>query len=177
MKKFIYLLTFLSLPLGKLNAQEKDFDNFSFGIQLVRFQDEFGIGMHTLSPALKKIRLCLKGNMNWLNHIDTGNNEKWTKFSSFQLGLNYINSYSDKISLYTEGGIVTIFPNSEFSSINCSIGGYGLFGFEFKFSENSFRNSSFFIEIGGVGTNVSADKIISNPIYFNGMLISTGYRF
>ncbi len=51
------------------------------------------------------------------------------------------------------------------------------FGFEFFFTENTNRNPSYFIELGGIGTGAIANKLSSNPIYSNGFLISVGYRF
>ena len=53
------------------------------------------------------------------------------------------------------------------------LGGYGLLGFEFY----PHRKGCYFIELGGVGTGATADKIPSSPIYSNGFLISTGIRF
>lgn len=79
----------------------------------------------------------------------------------------------ERIRLYGEGGVITIFPSSDFSSDDMVFGGYGLFGFEFFFG----KMGNYFIEIGGIGTGAVADKIINRPIYSNGLSISTGFRF
>jgi hypothetical protein len=79
--------------------------------------------------------------------------------------------------LYAEGGIVFLFPNPVFSDDDINLGGYGLFGFEFFFTEETSRNPSYFIELGGIGTGAVADKIATNPLYANGFLISVGFRF
>ncbi|MBC8485793.1 MAG: hypothetical protein H8D45_07100, partial [Bacteroidetes bacterium] len=76
------------------------------------------------------------------------------------------------IRLYGEGGIISLFPSDEFSSEEFVFGGYGLFGFEFYMNSRS----NYFIEIGGVGTGATADNITNEPIYSNGLLISTGFR-
>jgi hypothetical protein len=74
--------------------------------------------------------------------------------------------------LYGEGGVIVLFPSSEFSSESEVLGGYGLFGFEFFFS----HQSNYFIEIGGIGTGAVADKASGKPIYSNGLLINVGLR-
>lgn len=50
--------------------------------------------------------------------------------------------------------------------------GYGLFGFEFFISQNF----NYHIEIGGVGTGATEDKIRNKRVYSNGLLINTGFR-
>ena len=71
-----------------------------------------------------------------------------------------------------KGGILTILPNSDFSSQSSIFGGYGLFGFEFK----PIPKFAYFIELGGAGTGATADKIAGKPIYSNGFLTCVGLR-
>jgi len=52
------------------------------------------------------------------------------------------------------------------------LGGYGLFGFEFKIAPRF----AYFIELGAVGTGATADKIESKPVYSNGFLTSVGLK-
>jgi hypothetical protein len=86
--------------------------------------------------------------------------------------IGVVGQVGDNIRLYGEGGIIGLFPSDEFSSEDFVIGGYGLFGYEFYM--NSWSN--YFIEIGGVGTGATADKIENKPIYSTGLVISTGFR-
>jgi len=79
---------------------------------------------------------------------------------------------ADAIQLYGEGGIIGLFPSDEFSSKTFEFGGYGLFGFEFYMN----ARSNYFIEIGAVGTGAKADKVVNNPVYSNGLTISSGFR-
>ena len=65
-----------------------------------------------------------------------------------------------------------LIPSNEFSSNQFEYGGYGLFGFEFFMN----KCCNYFIEIGGVGTGATANKIVLQPIYSNGLLISSGFR-
>lgn len=176
MKKISVCLVFI-LSILSAWAQERDFNKFSYGFQLVKFQDEFGFGIHLLSPGIKNLRLNAKVNLNWLNHPDNHGNQTWTEFLNNQFGINYHWSITNRLNLYSEGGVVFLFPNNSFSDESIGFGGYGLFGFEFFFTENTSRNPSYFIELGGIGTGAVASKIVSNPIYANGFLISVGYRF
>ncbi len=159
------------------HGQDRVFDKISIGFQLVKLQNEFGFGIHLLTPEFKNLRLNAKINLNWLNHVDNQTNQTWTEFLNNQVGINYHSSITNRINLYSEGGVVFIFPNNSFSDETISFGGYGLFGFEFFFTENTRRNPSYFIELGGIGTGAVANKVVSNPIYANGFLISVGYRF
>jgi len=176
MKKIAVCLVFI-LYILSVRGQERDFNKFSYGFQLVKFQNEFGFGVHLLSPEFKNLRLNAKINLNWLNHLDNQSNQTWTEFLNNQVGINFHTSITNRINLYSEGGVVILFPNNSFSDESIDFGGYGLFGFEFFFTENTSRNPSYFIELGGIGTGAVASKIVSNPIYANGFLISVGYRF
>jgi hypothetical protein len=176
MKK-ISICLLLSLIYLSVKSQERVFNKISYGFQLVKFHEEFGFGVHLLSPEYKNLRISVKTNLNWLNHPDVQGNQTWTEFLSNQIGVNYQICITNRINLYSEGGVVFLYPNSSFSDESLNFGGYGVFGFEFFFTENTSRNPSYFIELGGIGTGAVANKIISNPIYSNGFLISVGYRF
>ena len=88
------------------------------------------------------------------------------------LGLSSGSRISDAIGLYEEGGMTLILPSENFSSENYHIGGYGIFGFEFYFSEHF----TYFFEAGGIGINAVANKIENNPIYSNGFIASVGCK-
>ena len=176
MKKVSFCLLFF-LYILSAHGQERHFNKISFGFQLVKLQNEFGFGIHLLTPEFKNLRLNAKINLNWLNHADYQNNQIWSEFLNNQVGVNYHKSITNRINLYSEGGLVLLYPNSLFSDESISFGGYGLFGFEFFFTENKSRNPSYFIELGGIGTGAVANKVVSHPIYANGFLISVGYRF
>ena len=97
----------------------------------------------------------------------------WTPYSNVSLGIMSVGGYlTDFLKLYGEGGVIGILPSNRFSTKDVAMGGYGLFGFEF-FMQNGFN---YFIEIGGIGTGATADKIATKPIYSNGLSVSTGFR-
>jgi len=176
MRKILSLIALLSVTT-MLQGQQRSFDKFSYGIQIVNFHNEFGYGIHIISPEFFNLRIDLRSNQNWLNYIDEHNNQTWSEFYTMQFGIIYQNRITDHVSLYSEGGTICILPNAKFSDESISFGGYGMFGFEFFLTENTKRNPSYFIEFGGIGTSVTADKIVSNPKYVNGFLISVGFRF
>lgn len=98
----------------------------------------------------------------------------WSPYSNITLGVvANAGKVGEHIRLYVEGGVIFIFPSSEFSSETSEIGGYGLFGFEFFMAQKH----AYYIELGGMGTGAVADKVPGKPIYSNGFTISVGYRF
>jgi hypothetical protein len=80
MKKSILLALVVFSLTGVANAQEvKIRDSFGIGIQLVQYQNDFGVGLDMTSPyfAFDKIAVRLNGNFMLNEHVK--NNEKtWT---------------------------------------------------------------------------------------------------
>lgn len=175
--KYLSILTcaLLSLNLG-LNAQESALNTgFGIGYQLVQYQNDFGFGVDIVSPyfANSRIGIRLKSNLMYNQNAIDGLSE-WMVYSNISLGVvGVAGRINEKIRLYGEGGIIGILPSNKFSSTDIVLGGYGLFGFEFFFN----NGGSYFIEIGGVGTGATADKVDTQPIYSNGLTISVGIRF
>lgn len=170
------VLTTIAVTLFCLSnyGQEESANNKTgFGFGLTQHQNDFGIGVNMVSPYFGKHKLALRlrGNLMWVQHT-INNRQDWTSYSNASLGLVSGGEISEHIRLYGEGGINTLFPSSKFSLDSFLIGGYGLFGFEFKISD---RNN-YFIELGGVSVEVF-NKLPSQPIYANGFLINVGYRF
>jgi hypothetical protein len=156
-------------------AQETSLNKgLGFGFQLNQYQKDFGYGLSLTSPlfAHEKMALRLRGNLMYLEHLKDGE-ITWTPYANVSLGLIGVGGYvTENIRLYGEGGVIGLIPNNDFSSKELIIGGYGLFGFEF-FMQKGFN---YFIEIGGVGTGATAEKVATKPIYSNGLSISTGFR-
>jgi len=175
MKRTTFSLIMILCIMGISTAQEKKISSdFGVGIQVSQYQRDFGIGLNMTSPyfANSRIAVRLRGNFMYYEHVK---NEEttWSPYSNASLGLVVASGTAgDFIRLYGEGGIIVLFPSSEFSSDDFAFGGYGLFGFEFYMT----NRHNYFIEIGGVGTGATADKIPTKPIYSNGLLISTGFR-
>jgi hypothetical protein len=114
----------------------------------------------------------VKGNLMY-NECVQNSITTWVPYSNVSLGIIGVGGkIGDYIRLYGEGGVIGLIPSNKFSSEQFVFGGYGLFGFEF-FMHTS---SNYFIEIGGIGTGAREEKIDTQPIYSNGLLISTGFR-
>ena len=170
--KTLVLALFIMLTT-QVTAQTSP-NKLEIGFNLSQYQKDFGLGLHLISPYFIKSTIAIKvgANIQWLEYIN-GTETTWATYQNFQLGIRGRSVIvSDKIFIYGEGGFITILPNSNFSSESSVFGGYGLFGFEFKPSPKF----AYFIELGGVGTGATADKIAGKPIYSNGFLTNVGFR-
>lgn len=168
------LILTVCLPFfGK--TQETVNTGFGFGMQLVEYQNDFGIGLNLTSPyfAYDKIGVRLKGNVMYHQAVIDGRTD-WIQYSNFSLGLIGVGGHvTERIRLYGEGGVIAVLPSGLMSDEDATLGGYGIFGFEFFFE----RFGNYFVEIGGVGSGAVADNLVNEPIYSNGMILSTGFRF
>lgn len=175
MRRAIVLSLTLLGWMGTAHAQQaRVYDGIGVGIQLSQYQRDFGVGLNVTSPyvANDKVAVRLRGNVMYNEHVQ-GDETTWTPYANASLGVIGASRIIENLArLYGEGGVVGVFPSDEFSSEDFVLGGYGLFGFEFFMSDSN----NFFIEIGGVGTGATADRVVQEPIYSNGLLISTGFR-
>jgi hypothetical protein len=174
MKRTITILA-LSVCVCSLGAfAQSGTDKMSIGFHVSQYQRDFGIGLHFVSPYFLNSKIAVKvaGNLQWLEHYD-GTETTWSPYCNFQFGIRARQFIiEDKLFIYGEGGTVILISNSDFSSERHTIGGYGLFGFEFKPS----ASFGYFIELGGMGTGARADKVAARPIYSNGFLTNVGFR-
>ena len=171
-RKALVLALFVMLTT-QITAQTKP-NNLEIGLNLSQYQQDFGLGLHLISPYFFNEKVAIKAgvNLQWFENFN-GTKTTWTTYQNFQLGIRGRSTIViDKIFIYGEGGVLTILPNSDFSSQGSVFGGYGLFGFEFKPTPKF----AYFIELGGVGTGATADKIAGEPIYSNGFLTNVGFR-
>jgi len=145
-----------------------------FGFQLNQYQKDFGAGLNITSPyfANDRVAVRLRGNVLFHEHL-VNEGTTWTPYANGSLGFIGVVGYVGDIRLYGEGGVIGLFPSDKFASDGSKFGGYGLFGFEFFFR----KNGNYFVEIGGVGTGARADKVPNKPIFSNGLIIGTGFRF
>ncbi len=172
------IMTVLVMSIATSTYAQKNSLNSkaSLGFQLNQYQNDFGLGVHLTSPFFwnEQVAARVRGNLAWNEHPDQSNEIQWSSYSNASFGfVSKAGQVGEFIRLYGEGGVLFIFPSSNFSTAETEVGGYGLFGFEFFMSPYT----NYFIEIGGVGTGAKADKIAGNPIYSNGMLINVGFRY
>lgn len=169
-----FLLILFSINYLVAQDSSNKLKGLDVGFQLNQFQQDFGIGLNVAFPAIIKDRLVihLRGNWMWNQHVYK-NESTWSDYANLMLGLSSPKAMiSKQIGLYGEGGVIAILPNQRFSSEDALIGGYGLFGFEFFF-DPSFN---YFIELGGVGTSATEDKLPGKEIYSNGFMTTVGFR-
>lgn len=172
MKKVQLLALLITMSIYGHSQNNKK--KIGFGININQFQVDYGLGIHLISPYLFNSKLAIKTafNYQWLQHKNS-NEEIWTPYQNAQIGIRGKTDIVDsKIFIYGEGGVIGLLPNKIFSEKEFLLGGYGLFGFEFGMSHNSF----YFIEMGGTGTGAVAEKVEYKPIYSNGFLINVGFR-
>jgi hypothetical protein len=158
--------------LQKTNSR---LNKFAFGFNLNQYQHDYGVGLNITTPYIANfMAFRLMGSLQWLQNTPKGDTvNTWSPYVNIRFGVVTRQLViTDKISIYSEGGVVMLLTNPSFSSKATQFGGYGLFGFEF----HPRKNWGQFIELGGVGTGAIADKAIGRPIYSNGFLISTGFR-
>lgn len=144
------------------------------GFNISQYQKDFGVGLHLISPYFLMESVAIKAgtNLQWLENFN-GKETTWTPYQNIQLGTRGRSfNVTQNIAIYGEGGIVILLPNRDFSAQQTIIGGYGLIGFEFKI----IQKFGYFIELGGVGTGATADKIAGMPIYSNGFLTNVGFK-
>ena len=175
MNKKVTLLFLVNLFLGiQMYAQSETENKASFGFQLNQFQSDFGLGVNIAMPPIIKEKLVIRLRANAMFYEQIINSKTdWTVYSNIMLGISPKPvKVAEFLALYGEGGVIGILPSSKFSTSDFNIGGYGLFGFEFFFAPEF----NYFIELGGVGTGATADKLLFEPIYSNGFLASVGWR-
>lgn len=173
MKKVLLAFTILAVLSLNVKAEESP-NNLEFGFNVNQYQSDFGVGLHIISPYFLNSKIAVRAGINqqWLEYFD-GTETTWSPYQNIQLGLRARSEIlENKIFIYGEGGVITILPNSDFSESDTEFGGYGLFGFEFKPS----TRFGYFIELGGVGTGATANKLVNKPIYSNGFMINVGFR-
>lgn len=175
MKTILSLLLLITCLNFSAHGQGAINTGTGFHFQLNQYQRDFGLGLSVTSPMLANdnLGIRIRGNLMFYEHVKNGTTT-WSPYANMTLGLIGIGgTIADFIRLYGEGGVVFLMPAESFTNEDFVIGGYGLFGFEFFMD----KGINYFIEIGGVGTGAVADKIPAEPIYSNGLVISTGFRF
>jgi hypothetical protein len=158
-----------------LSKNKSHLNKFAFGFNLNQYQHDYGVGLNITTPYIANfLAFRLMGSLQWLQNTHRGDTvTTWSPYTNIRLGVVTRQLViTDKISIYSEGGVVLILTNPNFSSKATQFGGFGVFGFEF----HPTKNWGQFIELGGIGTGAVADKAIGRPIYSNGFLIATGFR-
>lgn len=172
-KIIIITLTFIALFYSGVQAQSNS-NKMEIGLNVSQYQKDFGLGVNLTSPYFIKSKFAIRAgtNFQWFENFN-GKETEWKNYQNFQLGIRSRSPIiNDKIYIYGEGGVILILTNRDVSSKKNGFGGYGLFGFELKPSQNF----TYFIELGGVGSDATADKSLNKELYSNGFLTTVGFR-
>ncbi len=152
---------------------EPENESASVGYELDRFQNEFGVGINATTPYFLNGSLAVQvaAVHAWYSGI-VGTDETWVGYNTYKLGVVGSHRVTTHVRTYGVGGIALVAPNKDVSRKKTVSGGYGGFGFEFLNNPNL----TYFIELGGIGTGLRADKLPGKPIYSNGFLETVGMR-
>ncbi len=156
------------------DSAQTNSNKLEIGFNMSQYQNDFGVGIRVISPYFIRKAVAIRAgtNIQWFENFN-GTETTLTTYQNIQLGIRGRRvMVTHNISVYGEGGSFIILPNSDFSSQRSVFGGYGLFGFEFKIVQGF----GYFIELGGVSTGATADKIENKPIYSNGFLANVGLK-
>ena len=167
-------IALLVIGLSISSSSKAQSTNWRIDYHLSEMSGDFGQGVMIETPSFLKDYLTfkLRGNVHYLNHDFEGKN-RWTEYFTATAGISSTPTMISKsIELYGEGGVIMVFPNSDFSNSDQEFGGYGLFGFNFLF----YPGFSYFIEAGGVGTGSVAELSDNERIYANGFFINVGFK-
>jgi len=152
---------------------------FGIGIALHRFQDDFGFGLLLGSPEFARIlRVTLGGGMAFLPHVMEDAHETWVPYGHGRAVLE-IGSHLEAVPLrlYGFGGAQAVVVGSKLRDTPVGVGGIGGFGFEAYFERRPREQSqSFFVELGAVGTGLTATNVVSKPSFQNGFVATVGYK-
>ena len=152
---------------------------FGMGVALHRFQDDFGFGLVAGSPAFARIlRVTLGGGMAFLPHVVEDGQESWVPYGHGRAVLEIGSQLRAlPLRLYGFGGAQGVFVSSKLRDTPVGIGGIGGFGFEAYFAARpEERSQAFFVELGAVGTGLTASNVASKPSLQNGFLATVGYK-
>lgn len=157
-------------------------NGFNLGMTLHRFQDDFGAGLLLGTPTFANdtVRITAGGGIAWYPYaIGESGSQAWLPYYHARLVTEGgIRLQSAPIRLYGFGGFVAVFTPSRLSGDVVHPGGIGGFGFEFYMPTDGRDGPvSYHVELGGIGTGVSADNLPGKPILANGFLATVGFRF
>jgi hypothetical protein len=152
-------------------------DGFSFGLELNSFQFDFGFGARITSPSIAHfIRFSAGGGAAWIPNaleLTQPTQDTWASYYYGRLTLEILGPQLGFVRTYAFAGAILLGVPSDISKTEINIGGMGGFGFEFEIS----RYSSYYIELGALGTGATGDQLVDSPTFANGFLISVGSRF
>ena len=140
------------------------------GFQISSLGNQFAMGLQAKSPTFfwNMIRVNVQGDLAYAG-------KNWQPYGVARVAIETGFVLPGlPIRSYTGGGpLVLVTANSMASSL-MHVGGFGYTGLEFFLRRQS--TMAVFVELGGMGTGVFADRLDDNPLLANGFTMSWGYR-
>jgi hypothetical protein len=153
----------------------------ALGLQLQRFQDDFGLGATFVSPAFGPwVRWAATGGVAWYPHaVRTDGMLGWEAFYHGRVTVEVGPPFRGDsiVRPYGFGGAVMLGLPGALSKDSLAYGGVGGFGFEFRFrTPRRDGPVTYFMELGAIGTNAKASRFTTNESIASGFLIAAGFR-
>ena len=170
MKRWIAVAVVLTSLVSFVSADEDRAAAASIGYSLNEYADNFGLGLELTTPFFFD-SLAFRAD----GTVQFSADANWKPWFTTRLGaVGAAPLVADFARFYGEGGVIFAFPGDALSSSFFGIGGYGHFGFEFFTGTES--PISYFLEAGGIGSGLRADKLASSPMLLNGFYLRVGFR-
>lgn len=166
------LVLFLSLFYTSI-TYSKD-NGVILGFSLSELDNDFAAGLNITTPQFWNNNMAIRYSAYIGTYRAIPKHDSTYKFMTYHLhkiGLVRYLKQNKNINLYSEGGVVIVFPNQDMS-VDTSFGGYGNLGIEYMQ-----ENNAYFSELGAIGTGAKAEKISGEPIYLNGFTVTVGWRY
>jgi hypothetical protein len=168
----VFTLFMLTMVYGS-SAYSDDNNGAALGFSLGETDNDFTAGLNFTTPKFFDNHVAFRYSANIAIYRAIPDNESTYKFMPYhfhKFGLIGYRKQNKNFRLYSEGGIVVVFPNSDMSA-DTEFGGYGNLGIEYIQNKNAY-----YTEMGAIGTGAKAEKITGEPFYLNGFTISVGWR-
>lgn len=173
--KLFMLVAILLLFSTQTNAQDssKSRNPWSAGFQLNEYGNDFGFGLHAITPRLFGYTHLFIGYDYQLFQHKAAIPEEWIGFNQFRLSLvTKMPVIPGKIDVYGSGGTLLALIPESLSSKSIAFSGTGTFGLQVYWYEHF----SYFFELGGYGRLIEADNLANRPTIGGGFTLSVGGR-
>jgi len=181
-KKALLLLIYILIStesfaqIGQKTSTRRKNSSVSFGME--SNHNDLGYGFNYTSKYYKnKIAFNLGVILSFKEEIpELGKNQQRYPYQIIKIGAKSGGLYNSKslVRNYIDAGLFFVIPNSQFSD-NTALGGYFNMGWESFVSKN--QEMAHFIEMGVLGSQAIAEKVLGKPSYTNGFSVKVGWRY
>jgi hypothetical protein len=175
LKRMMLLLT---LSAAAAAAETPETPGGALGWTVSDFSGNYGLGVEAQTPAFFNggsfVRVSAA--YAWVPAVPDGElDERWLPLGLIRLGyfgVNWVEGAA--VRGYGGGGLALALLSDRISSSSSKLGGYGLVGVELFLGG---KVSAMYLELGGMGFSMRADRLPGNPNVLNGFLAGWGFRY